>query len=62
LARDAQLWLIDAFTSLEEALQQVVVEDGDLIAAIDAMQDAAEQQTAKRLLRKRLVKLQRQAA
>jgi hypothetical protein len=44
------LWLIGAFSTLEEALQQVVVEDADLAAAVAAIQDPKEQRVAKRLL------------
>jgi hypothetical protein len=44
---------------LEEALAEAVVEDADLPAAIEVIQDVQEMQVARRLLRKRLAKVTR---
>lgn len=52
-----RVWWMNA--TLEEALAQVVVEDADLIAAVEAMQDEREKQVAKRVMRKRLAKVAR---
>jgi hypothetical protein len=58
LTCDSQLWLIGAFSTLEEALQQVVVEDADLAAAVAAIQDPTERRVAKWLLQSRLAALE----